>query len=101
MIERVFRDPLSVTMLNIKGDDILKLLGISPGPRVGWFLHVLFGEVLDDPKKNDKAYLEGRLKELHKLSDEELQKFAKKVKEEMERVEAAADESVKQKYFVK
>ena len=101
MIERVSRDPLSVTMLNIKGDDILKLLGISPGPRVGWFLHVLFGEVLDDPKKNDKAYLEGRLKELHKLSDEELQKFAKKVKEEMERVEAAADESVKQKYFVK
>ena len=101
MIERVSRDPLSVTMLNIKGDDILKLLGISPGPRVGWFLHILFGEVLDDPKKNDKAYLESRLKELHKLSDDELQKFAKKVKEEMERVEAAADESVKQKYFVK
>src|SRR3989344_2069902 len=75
MIERVSRDPLSVTMLNIKGDDILKLLGISPGPRVGWFLHVLFGEVLDDPKKNDKAYLEGRLKELHKLSDEEQQKL--------------------------
>jgi len=101
MIERVFRDPLSVTMLNIKGDDILKLLGISPGPRVGWFLHILFGEVLDDPKKNDKAYLESRLKELHKFQDDELRKLSEKAKEEMERVEAAADENVKQKYFVK
>ena len=101
MIEKVSRDPLAVTMLRVSGDDIMKVLGIVPGPRIGWFLHILFGEVLDDPKKNDKAYLESRLGELHKLSDEQLQNLAQKAKEEMERIESATDENVKQKYFVK
>lgn len=101
MIERVARDPLSVSMLAIKGDDIMKLLGMRPGPKIGWFLHILFGEVLDDPPKNDKVYLENRLKELHKLSDDELQELAKKAKEEMERIEKSTDQKVKQKYFVK
>ena len=101
MIERVARDPMSVTMLKINGDEIIKLLKITPGPRIGWLLHILFGEVLDDPKKNNRAHLESRLKELHKLEDTELQKLAKKSKEDMDRVETATDEISKQKYFVK
>lgn len=101
MVEKAARDPIAVTMLKTNGDDMIKLLKITPGPRVGWLLHILFGEVLNDPKKNDKAYLESRLKDLHKLGDKELQKRAKKSKEEMDRVETATDETSKQKYFVK
>jgi hypothetical protein len=87
-------------MLKIRGDDIMILLGITPGPRIGWLLSILFGEVLDDPQKNERASLETRAKELHKLLDEELQKLAQKAKKEMERIEAAEDESIKQKYWV-
>jgi len=101
MIERVARDPISVTMLKINGDAIIKLLKITPGPRIGWLLHILFGEVLENPKKNNKVHLETRLKELHKLGDTELQKLAKKSKADMDRVETATDEISKQKYFVK
>lgn len=101
MVEKVSRDPLSVTMLKVNGADIMKLLGIEPGPRIGWLLHILFGEVLDDPKKNEKVYLETRLEELHKLSDEQVQQLAKTAKQEMDRIEKSTDETVKQKYFVK
>lgn len=101
MVEKAARDPISVTMLKVKGDDIMKLLGIAPGPRIGWLLHVLFGDVLEDPAKNEKEYLETRTRELNKLSDQELRKLAEKTKEEMDRIEIAEDESVKQKYFVK
>jgi len=101
MIEKVSQDPLSVTMLCVNGEDIMNMLGISPGPRVGWFLHILFGEVLEDPTKNNKAYLESRIHALHKLPDGELQHLAKKAREEMEHIEAATDESIKHKYFVK
>ena len=100
MVEKAARDPISVTMLKIKGDDIMKLLAIAPGPRIGWLLSILFGEVLDDPQKNERVYLETRVKELHKLSDEELQKLAQKAKKEMERIENATDEMTKQKYWV-
>jgi poly(A) polymerase/tRNA nucleotidyltransferase (CCA-adding enzyme) len=101
MIEKVSRDPLSVTMLKVNGKDIMEMLGIAPGPRIGWLLQILFGEVLDDPKKNERLYLEKRLKELHGLGDRELQKLAQSAKEEMERIEQSTDEIVKQKYFVK
>ena len=50
MIEEVMRDPISVGMLKIDG----KKLWMSqrhPGPRVGWILHALLEEVLDDPTK--------------------------------------------------
>lgn len=101
MVEKAARDPISVTMLKIKGDDVMKLLGVAAGPRIGWLLHVLFGDVLEDPAKNEKEYLETRAKELNKFSDEELRKLAEKTKEEMDRIENATDETTKQKYFVK
>jgi hypothetical protein len=42
---------------------------------VGWILNALMEEVIDDPKKNDKKYLEKRAKELNKMTDGELQKL--------------------------
>jgi tRNA nucleotidyltransferase (CCA-adding enzyme) len=54
--------PMQVTDLKINGNDVIKLLGIKPGPKVGEILNQLFEEVLDDPTKNTKKYLLERIK---------------------------------------
>ncbi len=57
MIEKVKTDPISPKMLAVKGDEVMKILNISPGPRIGWILNILLEEVLDEPKKNINVYL--------------------------------------------
>jgi hypothetical protein len=44
-------------MLKINGNDLMKILEIKPGPKIGWILDVVLGYVLDDPKKNTKEFL--------------------------------------------
>ena len=97
MFEKVSSDPISVKMLKIDGNDIMKILKIQPSKRVGLLLEALLQEVLDDPKKNSKKYLKERVQELHRLSDKELEKKAAqvyKMKEEKE-------EERKRKYWVR
>ncbi|MBP6884880.1 MAG: CCA tRNA nucleotidyltransferase [Candidatus Pacebacteria bacterium] len=92
MIEEVLRDPISVGQLAIDGNILMTELSIKPGPRMGWLLHALLEEVLDDPKKNSREYLDKRVGELEKLSDKELKALgeeAKKTKEELEEKEVA------------
>jgi len=101
MIEKVKSDPISPKMLKVKGDDVMKLLGIEPGPRVGFVLSVLLEEVLDDPAKNSSKELEARIKELGKLSDTELKKLSAKAKEKKDEFEASIEEETKKKYHVK
>lgn len=55
MIEEVLRDPISVGALAIDGVVLKNELGITPGPRMGWILHALLEEVLDDPTKIPKS----------------------------------------------
>jgi putative nucleotidyltransferase with HDIG domain len=57
MIEEVLRDPISVGQLAIDGDVLIKDLGMKPSRRMGWILHALLEEVLDDPKKNKERGL--------------------------------------------
>jgi len=45
MIEKVKRDPIEPKMLKLRGDDLMKLLGIPPGPKVGQILSILLEEV--------------------------------------------------------
>ena len=56
--------PFSINDLVINGDDIMKLLQIKPGPKVGDILKKLFEEVDEDLSKNNKEYLLGRIKDL-------------------------------------
>jgi len=77
MINKVSKDPLSVKMLKIKGDELIKILNISPGPKIGMLLNALFSEVLDDSKKNTREYLEKRVKKLNKLAISELSEITK------------------------
>ncbi|MFH1188210.1 MAG: HD domain-containing protein, partial [bacterium] len=46
IIEKVSRDPISVKMLKINGDDLMKILKIKPGPKIGYILNILLDEVL-------------------------------------------------------
>lgn len=56
--------PFSVSDLKINGSDIMKLLQIKPGPKVGVILQKLFEEVDEDLSKNKKDYLLSRIKDL-------------------------------------
>jgi len=79
-------------MLKIRGDDVMKILNIPPSPKIGWVLNILLEEVLDDPAKNNREYLEKRLKELGKLADEDLKKMAEEAKSKKEEIEEEIDE---------
>jgi len=100
LIEKVAQDPISAKMLKTNGDDIMQILNIKPGPKIGQILDVLLGYVLDDPKKNNKDFLEKEVAKLGKLSDKELKTLAEKSKQEKQEIEVKKDEMTKQKYWV-
>ncbi|PIU99114.1 hypothetical protein COS59_01485, partial [Candidatus Wolfebacteria bacterium CG03_land_8_20_14_0_80_36_15] len=101
MIEKVKRDPISPKMIKINGNDIMEILKIKSGPRIGWILSILLEEVLDDPKKNEKGKLEVRILELGKLKDRELEKMAESAKNKKNEFESGAEEEMKRKFYVK
>lgn len=78
MIEEALRDPISVGMLKIDGKKIMEISEIIPGPKIGFTLHALLEEVLDNPKKNTEEYLENRAKELILLPENELKELGEK-----------------------
>lgn len=83
-LERRFKevqlDPITPKMIKLKGDELMQLLGITPGPRVGLILSAMLGEVLEDPGKNDHDYLVSRAKELNRMDDKELRELNPDVK---------------------
>lgn len=98
LIDKVSRDPISVKMLKLNGNDIIKILDIKPSPIIGAILNVLLAEVLENPKLNAKKYLTGRVKELANFSLEKLKaKSAEVIEEKKEEVELAE----KRKFGVK
>ncbi len=101
MVEKVSRDPVSVESLKVGGEEVMDILGIDPGPEVGWALDILLGEVLGNPEKNNKKFLNKKLKELKKLSEKDFKVRAEKSKEEIEKVEQKKDDMLKKKYWVK
>lgn len=66
MIEAELHPPFAVADLAISGHDVMRELGIEPGPKVGQILAQLFEEVLEDRKRNTRDYLLARLKQLAK-----------------------------------
>lgn len=99
MIEQAMRDPISVGMLSIDGRRIIEM-GEQPGPRIGWTLHALLEEVLEDPAKNTAAYLEERAQQLLQLSDKELRKIGEEARDAKEEAEEAEIKDIHKKYFV-
>ncbi len=63
-IERLLAESqvLRVTDLAVDGDDVMRELGLAPGPAVGEALEALLEEVLDDPTRNTRDHLLARLR---------------------------------------
>jgi tRNA nucleotidyltransferase (CCA-adding enzyme) len=100
MIEKVKHDPVSVKMLKVSGEDVMRIANIPPSRKVGDILGALLEEVLEDPEKNERAYLEPKIVELAALSDAELHELRKKAAERQEEIEAETEEEMKKKYHV-
>ena len=109
MIEEALRAPTTVGMLKINGEVLIKELNIKAGPRMGWILHALLEECLEDPStslrasetKNNAEYLKTRALELDKLSDGELKALGEKGKEKKEETEEKEIEELRKKHGVK
>jgi tRNA nucleotidyltransferase (CCA-adding enzyme) len=101
MVEKVQKDPVHPKMLLVKGDEVMKILAIPPGPKVGKILAVLLEEVLDNPKLNTKPILTERVKELGTMTEKELGKQAKQATQKASEVQTRIDREIKKKYFVR
>ena len=100
MIDQALRDPISVAMLKIDGKRLMDVTGEKPGPRLGWLLHALLEEVLDDPERNTTEYLDTKAKEFAKLTDADLKSKGQEAKERKEQAEQADLDEINKKYFV-
>ena len=101
MIEEALRAPTSVGMLKISGQEVLHETGLNPGPNIGYILHTLLNEALENPDLNNLEYLNKRAKELAKLSDLELKKLGEAGKEKKEQTEEQELGKIRAKYHVR
>ena len=58
----VQKQPFTVKDLKIDGNDVMKVLRLRPGPKVGEVLNTLFEEVVEKKLENEKKTLLKRLK---------------------------------------
>jgi poly(A) polymerase/tRNA nucleotidyltransferase (CCA-adding enzyme) len=100
VVEKVSQDPIDVRTLKVDGHRIMEILKIEPGPKIGKILNILLAEVLDDPSKNKEKYLEKKVKELGKISEEELDKLAREARVRVNEIIEKRDEMTKKKYWV-
>jgi len=100
MAEKVSQDPLSAKMLKVDGNDVMEILKIKPGPKVGQILSVLLSLVIEDPKRNKKDVLKKEVMCLGVLADKELVASAQKAEKEIQNIEQKKDEMTKEKYWV-
>jgi len=100
MIEEALRDPLSVGMLKINGNDLMKKFHMKPGPKFGQILNILLEDVLDDSEKNTEEYLSKRVLDLNKMSEEELKKLGEEAKEKKDELEQGEIGKLRKKWNV-
>lgn len=63
----VQKEPFSIKDLKINGNDVMKVLGIAPGPKVGEILEEIFQEVIEKKLENEKKVLTERLRSFEKV----------------------------------
>lgn len=98
VVEKVSKDAVSVKMLKINGNDLMKELSMKPGPKIGAILDVLLAEVIEDAAKNNKAQLSLRARELDK---EDLVQLRNLAKVRIEEKKEEDDQEIKNKHWVK
>lgn len=100
MIEEALRDPLTVGMLKIDGKKLMDVAKIPPGPKIGYTLHALLDEVLENPALNTEEYLLKRAQELIQLPETDLKALGEKGKEAKAQVEEQNIKDIRNKYKV-
>ena len=60
-LEEQLHPPFSINDMAIDGNDIMEILNLSPGRKIGEILQALFKEVDEDLSKNNRDYLISRL----------------------------------------
>jgi len=100
MVDQALRDPISVKLLKINGDRLMELTETKPGRKLGWVLHALLEEVLEDPSKNTDTYLEGRGVALFALPDTELQALGEVGKQKQAAEEASAIKDIEKSHQI-
>lgn len=100
MVDQAMRDPVSVKMLKTDGDRIMKKTGEKPGKKLGYLLHALLEEVLEDPARNCEEYLDNRVEELIKLPEAELIALAEAGKKRQEEEEMAQIKEIERSHKV-
>jgi tRNA nucleotidyltransferase (CCA-adding enzyme) len=100
MVDEALRDPISVKMLKINGDKILEMTGEKPGKKLGYVLHALLEEALDDATKNTEEYLNKRALELYAMDETPLIILAEAGKRRQAEEEAAALKDIAREHSV-
>lgn len=100
MIDEALRDPISVSQLAIDGDYLMNTLHMKPGRRMGWILHALLEEVLENPKLNAVEQLHERALDMNELPDKALQILGERGKERKEQEEEGIVKSLRKKHGV-
>jgi poly(A) polymerase/tRNA nucleotidyltransferase (CCA-adding enzyme) len=100
MVDQALRDPVSVGMLAVNGKDLMEDAGEKPGPRIGWLLHALLEEVLEDPAKNTKDYLLEKARVYGAMEDSALREIGEEGREAKNAAEEAELRAIREKYHV-
>lgn len=100
MVDQAMRDPISVGMLKINGSDLMAEVGENPGPRVGWILHALLEEVLEDPQKNTREYLLEKSRVLSSMETSALKDMGEAGKDAQNEAEEQELSKIKAKHKV-
>ncbi|MBY0539542.1 CCA tRNA nucleotidyltransferase [Patescibacteria group bacterium] len=100
MVDEAMRDPINVGMLKVNGNDLMTEVGEKPGPRVGWILHALLEEVLEDPQKNTREYLLEKSRILSSMETAALKDMGEAGKGAQEEAEEAELSKIKAKHKV-
>ncbi len=100
MVEQALLDPVSVGMLKLNGNELMKELAMEPGPRVGWTLHALLEVVLDDPSKNTREALIAVARTYTSLSNDDLRRRGEAGKAALQTIENDIIKDIEKKYHV-
>ena len=97
LVEKAAQAPITVGQLAINGQVLMDELKMKPGPAIGGVLNALLADVLDDPKKNEKAYL---LQQAEKLKDKDPEELKKLGASAVEEEEKKREDDIRRKYHV-
>lgn len=100
MVDEALRDPISVGMLKTDGNRIMEEFHVEPGPRIGYVLHALLEEVLEEPKRNTTEYLDEQTQELLLLPDAKLKELGDAGKKKRDQEEEREIQEILKRHHV-